>query len=1315
MPDKLNELVDESAIQRQADFVVDQLDRIEARIATLNDVKIKIDGLTSVGEIAKSAAEASKQIGELEEARKKLAKSTADYDALLKRFADSQKRIADLEKQNATINTQLAGSVKKVATSYADMLELSLQNEVETKKLQAALKLLKDQYTAGTISLNEFNERAVPIKATLNDLRKSTLDTNRSLRNMQQEATSSEGSLEKLRAQLNLARQAFDKLSEADKRGSVGQSLLDNITLLNEGISKQEQATGRFQRNVGNYGSALKTLEQYLSDIRQELKATEGATKNAFTVSAPSSPSSGNVRTPGTGPRPGNDNAAREMVKYSTAVSQTSERVADLRVQEELLNRLVSNQATGFASATAQIKANEKALIDLESANLQNSGAYQLILKDTAELKDQLGDMKDEIAALASDTRGIDLLVSAISGLTAVAQVGATVYELYGGSAEDAQKSIQRLAAIQNVAAGIQTICNELTTKGTFLNKIYAFVMEGSTKATKANAAATAGQTAATVAQAAATNAASVATGRLALTMRVLRGALVASGIGLAIIAVIAIAEAVSDWMHADEELIKMQIRLNDTLAEQIRLQRDLSSLTKRDFATTTQNLKNNITYAQAYGKSQGEILAMEMELLRSQQALTTDDFFSTGGYKTLKDYEAKLGDVGKKYKDVLGETAKRPDDAALKLKKESIESELNLVKEQYTDQRKIVEDYVNNNIEINSKELQIARLNYDERLMLELTTQRIRANMIIDSNTRIIANERATEVERLASINKIAEAQASLADADFKSVKKNPSSSPAEVAAAQKVLSDQLRKIEAQRADDRDKTIREYAKREQTARTETIKERLRAEIEGFNQIIDNERKFYENRVKVMRLGDAAADEVEKQSFDRQLKALSDSFERQRALAEIEYQEQLQDETLTNRERIEITKRYGLQQKQLAIQFGIDQLSVYEDYQAKVTDLFEKESQRRIDIAYTKNAQEIKNLNEQLSRGSITRSKYERERARVESEARQAELKDIIRVETGKVILSKEGTAARAEAERKLAEATVAYQEEVLAKAKEGQDELARMKGELAGEVFNTLESITMSFYDKGNQKIQDQIDLVEKRKEQDIQFAEQTIQNEKQRAEAIKEIEVRAQAQREALEERQKQRDLSRARFEKNLNIAKIIGETALAVIHQLTVGDPATSFARSIAAAAIGSLRLAQAIAAPLPQYKHGKGPEDNYEGPAVWGDGGKSELRIREDGSMEVGPSTPAVTFVKKSDVILPDAKAFLSGNAATPQLKHMPQGATVESNNALISEMREMRKVMTKKKPIVVKGNHAGITVMHGYLHGWNEYIDQQTNF
>jgi len=80
-----------------------------------------------------------------------------------------------------------------------------------------------------------------------------------------------EGSIAKLRLELSKAQKAYDNLSAAKRNSAKGKELEISIASQTAALNKLEQATGRFQRNVGNYASGFNGLSNSINQIGREL------------------------------------------------------------------------------------------------------------------------------------------------------------------------------------------------------------------------------------------------------------------------------------------------------------------------------------------------------------------------------------------------------------------------------------------------------------------------------------------------------------------------------------------------------------------------------------------------------------------------------------------------------------------------------------------------------------------------------------------------------------------------------------------------------------------------------------------------------------------------------------------------------------------------------------------------------------------------------------------------------------------------------------------------------------------------------------
>lgn len=217
-----------------------------------------------------------------------------------------------------------------------------------------------------------------------------------------------------------------------------------------------------------------------------------------------------------------------------------------------------------------------------------------------------------------------------------------------------------------------------------------------------------------------------------------------------------------------------------------------------------------------------------------------------------------------------------------------------------------------------------------------------------------------------------------------------------------------------------------------------------------------------------------------------------------------------------------------------------------------------------------------------------------------------------------------------------------------------------------AAETANIIGGIIDGVVERQKNSIQDQIDLLDKQKEKDIEVANQTIANANLRADTITAIEARANAQKEALQRKQRQADENKARFDKAANIANIITGTALAVVN--TLKDPTLiasgrNIIEAIIVGAIGAAKLAVAIATPIPHYKEGIYDEDSHPGgAAIVGDGNIAEAIVTPDGKLHKSPSRSTLVNLPKGTQVYPDFNRFAFTSIPEYRVQTLSDGST-----------------------------------------------------
>lgn len=218
-------------------------------------------------------------------------------------------------------------------------------------------------------------------------------------------------------------------------------------------------------------------------------------------------------------------------------------------------------------------------------------------------------------------------------------------------------------------------------------------------------------------------------------------------------------------------------------------------------------------------------------------------------------------------------------------------------------------------------------------------------------------------------------------------------------------------------------------------------------------------------------------------------------------------------------------------------------------------------------------------------------------------------------------------------------------------KTLEERKRIAEEERKLTKTLYDELTTTITSFFTAGlerqRNRLQEEIDLLDKKREKDIEVANSESGTAQEKADKIAIIEARANSRRQQLEREQRRIQQEQAKFQKAAQIVKIIGDTASAIMATLARTPPPAGIPLAVLTGAIGAAQLATVIAQPIPKYA--KGTDNHPGGLAVVGDGGKSEGVKMPDGTMLKTPDKPTLVDLPKGAQVFPDLKQLLINTA------------------------------------------------------------------
>lgn len=187
-----------------------------------------------------------------------LLKFKVDADAALKSVKDYTQRVNELKQAQRECQKDISDTSKEMRTlsdEYKKGKKSTEEYEAEMARLQERQKNNQAQLASLQVETKKNSEA---LNVYQKDLAKAT-----------KEMELQDGSVAKMRAELSQLTKAFDEMG-AEQRDTTeeGKALKDEINRLTDAISEQEEATQRYQRNVGNYKSALEGAEKAVGGLK---------------------------------------------------------------------------------------------------------------------------------------------------------------------------------------------------------------------------------------------------------------------------------------------------------------------------------------------------------------------------------------------------------------------------------------------------------------------------------------------------------------------------------------------------------------------------------------------------------------------------------------------------------------------------------------------------------------------------------------------------------------------------------------------------------------------------------------------------------------------------------------------------------------------------------------------------------------------------------------------------------------------------------------------------------------------------------------
>lgn len=451
-------------------------------------VNVEVSGdLEKMNQVISSQMQkATQTTTQLNQAVQETQKVVANTTNTISRQLMEQEKLNKAQREATTLNREALDIADKIlGTREQNNIRLAkLTKSIDDNK--KAQDSLKKSYQMGQVTEEAYASRMGSLLAQHREMMTAKKELNRILENEQKMMNASEGSYGQLSLQLERMKMAYKQMNEEEKNGEGGRALEAEIQNLDAHLKDLGADMGEFQRNVGNYAIANKSIKTELKEL-----------------------------------------TAQMAQMLADGVSPTSEQFLSLAERAGTLR-----DAMADAQATIKDYANDtKVLTNVNSVLQTGMSIWQAY--------------EGAMSAFGIESKGAQETMQKMMGIMSMMnglQKITTELTTNGTGAYRAYHAILKMLGIERaanaVAATTEAAAEQANTVAVTENTV---ADAAQTTATEAVTVATGAQTAAVVAETAATTGATAATVAL-------RVALAALGIGAIIALIAALVKVVSDY-----------------------------------------------------------------------------------------------------------------------------------------------------------------------------------------------------------------------------------------------------------------------------------------------------------------------------------------------------------------------------------------------------------------------------------------------------------------------------------------------------------------------------------------------------------------------------------------------------------------------------------------------------------------------------------------------------------------------------------------------------------------------------------------------
>ena len=264
--------IDDSKAREKLEKYKEYLKQMDNDMSSLHNFRLpNLNFSASANDTAKLQARIKELSSQLDELRRKFEKlgggngpkTTETVDQLMQ----INKRIQEIMSHVDHVTKKL----KSQDETYGEMIDKLARAQGELVKIRAVRQAINKAEREGTItSAQAVESRKKLVEAELQHSQVSKTLMN-SLRVEEKRFQSVTGSINEMAANLDKMRIVYRNLSDSERSGSFGTSLLNDIQQLDVRVKSLDASIGNYQRNVGHYALAWDGLGYSIQQVAREI------------------------------------------------------------------------------------------------------------------------------------------------------------------------------------------------------------------------------------------------------------------------------------------------------------------------------------------------------------------------------------------------------------------------------------------------------------------------------------------------------------------------------------------------------------------------------------------------------------------------------------------------------------------------------------------------------------------------------------------------------------------------------------------------------------------------------------------------------------------------------------------------------------------------------------------------------------------------------------------------------------------------------------------------------------------------------------